>query len=62
MRIPRIRMIVERHARDTFSVIVRLGCDMPKGYVGDGVRHSFLPYRKEVYPSLSTYWKIRLLH
>ena len=55
-------MIVERHARDTFSVIVRLGCDMPKGYVGDGVHHSFLPYRKEVYPSLSTYWKIRLLH
>ena len=58
-------MIVERHARDTFSVIVRLGCDMPKGYVGDGVHNFFrkkLPYREEVYPSLSTYWKIRLLH
>lgn len=58
-------MIVSMSIRTNgFFVHTRLGCDMPSGYVGDGVRRFYrkkLPYKEEHYPTLATYWKIRLL-
>ena len=64
--ITRIRMIIRRHIQGVFRVHVRLGCNIPEAYVdfSDCTLDFFrkkLPYREEVYPSLSTYWKIRLL-
>ncbi len=64
-RSKRLYMIIRRSIEPRgFYVDVRLGCNMPKGFVGDGVRSFYrkkLPYRIEHYPTLSTYWKIRLM-
>ena len=63
----KLRMIIEHKMQNCFLVTVRLGC---MGYVmeessgRDSVLSFYrkkLPYRIEEYPTLSTYWKIRLL-
>lgn len=60
----RLYMVLRTVNKTVFTVTIRLGCNMPKGYVDDTVRifwHKSLPYREEHYPSLAIYWKIRLL-
>ena len=57
-------MIVKRFVRDSgLYVDVRLGCGGLGGSDGRDTRNFYrknLPYRTEHYPSLSSYWKIRL--
>lgn len=57
-----LHMVVCAENKAEFTVIVRLGCIAPKEYNGvENFWQKNLPYKEEHYPSLASYWKIRLL-
>ena len=53
---PRVSMIVNQIIDDVFRVTVRFGSTIDGIHMG-----SWDNQRDEVYPSLSVYWKVRLI-